>query len=476
MIKIQPLKFFSFTFLLCFSLMASVFAQTREVSGVVISGEDNMPLPGVSVLIKGTTTGTVTDVDGRFKLNVADQNAVLILSFIGFTPLEVPVGNNTTLDLTLRPDLKSLEEVVVVGYGVQKRETITGSVATVKGGELSKSPAMNLSNSIAGRMPGVIAVNRSGEPGYDGSGIRIRGSNTLGNNEALIVIDGIPARAGGIERLNPNDIESISVLKDASAAIYGARAANGVILVTTKRGKTGKPELSYQFNQGAAQPAMLPSLANAAQYGEMLNDLNVYGLPVSEWQAANNAFKSTGVYTRPNGQIRNAPFSPQALELHRNGTDPWNYPDTDWYGETLKTWSPQSRHNLQLNGGNEDVRYLASVGYQNQDGYYKNSATGYKQYDMRLNLDAKINDYIDLQIGLLARQESRFFPTRGAGSIFRMQMRGKPNEPAFWPDGRPGPDIENGENPVVITTDATGYDRDTRNYFQTNSTLNIKIP
>lgn len=476
MIKIQPLKLFSLTFLLCFSLMASVFAQTREVSGVVISGEDNLPLPGVSVLIKGTSTGTVTDIDGRFKLNISDQNSVIILSFIGFSPLEVLVGNSSTLDLTLKPDLKSLEEVIVVGYGVQKKETITGSVSTVKGGELAKSPAMNLTNSIAGRMPGVIAVNRSGEPGYDGSGIRIRGSNTLGNNEALIVIDGIPARAGGIERLNPNDIESISVLKDASAAIYGARAANGVILVTTKRGKTGKPELSYQFNQGAAQPAMLPSLANASQYGEMLNDLNVYGLPVSEWQAANDAFKNSGSYTRPNGQIRNAPFSPEALELHRNGTDPWNYPDTDWYGETLKTWSPQSRHNLQLNGGNEDVRYLASVGYQNQDGYYKNSATGYKQYDMRLNLDAKINDYIDLQIGLLARQESRFFPTRGAGSIFRMQMRGKPNEPAFWPDGRPGPDIENGENPVVITTDATGYDRDTRNYFQTNSTLTIKIP
>jgi TonB-dependent starch-binding outer membrane protein SusC len=469
------LKLLCFSVLLC--LMTQVaFAQSRQLSGVVISGEDELPLPGVSVLIKGTTKGTVTDIDGNFSIDVGAGDQVLVFSFIGFASQELPITNQNTYNVRLEQDLQSLGEVIVVGYGEQKKETITGSVATVKGQELVRSPAMNLTNSIAGRMAGVVAVNRSGEPGFDGAGIRIRGSNTLGNNDALIVIDGIPARAGGIDRLNPNDIESISVLKDASAAIYGARAANGVILVTTKRGKTGKPELSYQFNQGAAQPTVIPRLANAAQYGQMLNDLSVYELPVSEWQAANDAFRNTGQFTRPNGQVRTAPFSPEALARHRAGDDPWNYPDTDWYAATLKPWSPQVRHNLQLNGGNENIRYLASIGYQNQDAYYRNSATGYKQYDMRLNMDAKVNDYIDLQIGVLARQEARFFPTRPASAIFRMQMRGKPNEPAFWPDGRPGPDIENGENPVVITTNATGYDRDTRDYFQTNAALNIKIP
>ncbi|MCC5936775.1 MAG: TonB-dependent receptor [Lunatimonas sp.] len=451
-------------------------AQTREVTGTVISGEDNLPLPGVSVLVKGTTRGGVTDIDGEFRVSLQPGDNILVFSFVGFTPFEAEVGSRSNMQVTLMPDMQSLSEVIVVGYGEQKKETITGSVATVKGAELVKSPAMNLTNSIAGRMAGVIAVNRSGEPGYDGSGIRIRGSNTLGNNDALIVIDGIPARAGGIERLNPNDIETISVLKDASAAIYGARAANGVILVTTKRGKSGKPELTYQFNQGFAQPTVIPRMADAAQYGEMLNDLNVYELPVSEWRGATDAFRATGTYTRPNGQVRTAPFSPNALEMHRAGTDPWNYPNTDWFDATLKPWSPQTRHNLQLNGGGENIRYLASLGYQNQDAYYRNSATGYKQYDMRLNLDAKVNEYIDLQMGVLARQEYRFFPTRGAGAIFRMQMRGKPHEPAFWPDGRPGPDIENGENPVVITTNATGYDRDTRDYFQTNGAINIKIP
>lgn len=450
-------------------------AQGRQVIGTVISGEDNLPLPGVSVLVKGTTRGGVTDLDGNFSVNV-QQGEVLAFSFIGYVTQEVAIENQNNLDIVLQPDMQSLSEVVVVGYGEQKKETITGSVASVQGADLVKSPAMNLSNSIAGRMAGVIAVNRSGEPGYDDSGIRIRGSNTLGNNDALIVIDGVPARAGGIARINPNDIESISVLKDASAAIYGSRAANGVILVTTKRGTEGKPQLSYQFNQGYSQPTVIPKLANASQYAEMLNDLSVYELPVGEWQAANDAYRSTGVYTQPNGQERVAPYSPEDIQAYRAGNDPWNYPNTDWYKETLKNWSPQSRHNLQLTGGGENVRYLASIGYQNQDAYYKNSATGFKQYDLRLNLDAKINDYIDLQLGVMAREEFRFFPTRGAGAIFRMQMRGKPNEPAFWPNGLPGPDIENGENPVVITTNLTGYDRDKRDYFQTNGVLNIKIP
>lgn len=456
--------------------MSSGLAQAQEVSGVVISGEDNLPLPGVSILVKGTTVGVVTDVDGRFSVRLPDPNSTLVLSFIGFTTLEVPTAGKSIFELTLMPDTKSLEEVIVVGYGEQKKETITGSVATVKGRELSKSPAMNLSNSIAGRMAGVVAVNRSGEPGYDGSGIRIRGSNTLGNNDALIVIDGIPARAGGLERLNPNDIESISVLKDASAAIYGSRAANGVILVTTKRGLDGKPELTFQANQGWAQPTVVPDLANAAQYAEMLNDLDIYGLPVSEWAAANQAYKQNGQYLRPNGQTRTAPYSPDELELYRNGSDPWNYPNTNWYDATLKNWSPQSRYNVQLIGGNENVKYLTSLGYQNQDAYYKNAATGFKQYDFRVNLDANINKYVKVSLGVLGREEYRFFPTRGAGAIFRMQMRGKPNQPAYWPNGLPGPDIENGENPVVITTNQTGYDRDTRDYFQSNGSIEIKIP
>ncbi|GAA4468417.1 TonB-dependent receptor [Nibrella saemangeumensis] len=455
-------------------LSVGVFAQTK-VSGKV-ADEQGQGLPGVSVVVKGTTTGSVTDMDGKYTLNVPSGTSTLVYSFIGYLTQEVAVNNRSTINISMATDVKALQEVVVVGYGVQKKETVTGSVVSVKGDQLVKSPAVNLSNSLAGRLPGVVAVNRSGEPGYDGSAIRIRGSNTLNNNDALIVIDGIPARAGGLDRINPADVESISVLKDASAAIYGSRAANGVILITTKRGKTGKPELSYSFNQGWAQPTVIPKLTNAAQYTSMLNDLDIYGLPVNEWAAATQAYKNTGSFTRPNGTVRNAPYSPEAIKKYADGSDPWNYPNTDWYGATLKPWSPQSRHNVQLTGGTENLRYLASLGYQNQDAFYKNSATGFKQYDLRLNLDANVNKYIHVSLGVLGREEFRRFPTKPASAIFRMQMRGKPQEQAFWPDGRPGPDIENGENPVVITTNLTGYDHDKRDYFQTNGQLDIKIP
>ena len=453
----------------------SAYAQTK-VSGKVLDAQ-GLALPGVSIVVKGTTTGTVTSAQGDYMLNLARGNETLVFSYIGYISQEVAAANRNTINITLASDDKMLSEVVVVGYGEQKKETVTGSVATVKGTELIKSPAVNLSNSIAGRMPGVIATNASGEPGYDGSAIRIRGSNTLGNNDALIVIDGVPARAGGIDRLNPADIESISVLKDASAAIYGSRAANGVILVTTKRGKTGKPELSYSFNQGFAQPTVIPKMASAAEYAQLNNEINVYNLPSQYWKDASAAFNATGTYTRPdNGAVVKAAFTPDDIKKFNDGSDPWGHPNTDWFGAALKTWAPQSRHTLQLVGGSENVKYLASVNYQNQDGYYKNSATGYKQYDFRLNLDAKVNKYVNLVVGVVGRQENRFFPTVDAGSIFRMLMRGYPNKPAFWPTGQPAPDIENGQQPVLVTTSATGYNKDTRYYLQSNASVTVTNP
>lgn len=465
--------FVSLCLLIASTLVA--MAQSITVKGK-ITDDQGQNLPGVSVVVKGTTTGTVTGSDGAYSVNVPDRNATLVFSFIGYVTKEEQVNGRSSISFAMETDMKALNEVVVVGYGVQKKETITGSVASVKGADLVKSPAVNLSNSIAGRMAGVVAVNRSGEPGYDDSSIRIRGANSLGNNDALIVIDGVPARAGGLSRINPADIETISVLKDASAAIYGSRAANGVILITTKRGKSGKPELSYSFNQGWAQPTVIPKLANAAQYAEMLNDLDIYQLPTNEWSAANTAYRQSGSFTRPNGTVRKAPYSPSEIQKYNDGSDPWLYPNTDWYAATLKPWSPQSRHNLQLTGGTDNIKYLASLGYQNQDAFYKNSATGYTQYDLRLNLDAKVNKYVNVSIGMLGREENRRFPTKPASAIFRMQMRGKPNQPAFWPNGLPGPDIENGENPVVITTNQTGYDRDKQFYVQTNGQIDIKIP
>lgn len=455
----------------------SPFQQEKiTVRGVVRNQETGEPMAGVTVSVVGTTLATTTDANGGYELQDVPADGQLQFNMVGMQMVTERISRRSAIDISLTSANANIDEVVVVGYGVQKRENVTGSVVAVKGTELQKSPALNVSNSIAGRVPGVIATNGSAEPGYDGSTIKIRGTNSLGDSGPLIVIDGIPARQGGFERLNPADIENISILKDASAAIYGARAANGVILVTTRRGKTGKPQLSYNYNHGVSQPTVVPKLADAVQYAEMRNELEIFKLPVAEWNAALNGFNTTGSYARPDGTTVTAPFTPEDRELFANGTDPWGHPNTDWYGAALKNWSPQERHNLQIDGGTEDMRYLLSIGYQNQDGYYKNSATGYKQYDFRINLDANISPYIKTQFGVLGRQEDRNFPTKSAGTIFRMLMRGNPTMPAFWPNGMPGPDIEHGENPVVITTDQTGYDRDKRYYLQTNGQIDITNP
>ena len=466
----------SFALILILSSFYCVQAQQKIHLTGTVRDEKGAPSPNTSVLVKGSKNGVTTDANGAFSIDVPSQKSTLIISSSGYAAQEIAVSGQTNFTINLAVSTSQLNEVVVVGYGTQKKVTVTGAVATVKGTELQKSPAVNLSNSLAGRLPGVTAINGSGEPGYDGSSINIRGVNSLGNNDALIVIDGVPARSGGLDRLNPADIESMSVLKDASAAIYGARAANGVILITTKHGRSGKPELSYSYNKGWAQPTTIPKVLNASEYATLANEIEIYKLAPAEWSAAAAAFKATGNYTTTAGSKIIAPFSPDDIKKYADKSDPWGHPNTNWFDATLKNWSPQSRQNMQLSGGSENVKYLASAGYQNQDAFYKNSATGYKQYDLRLNLDAKVNKYINTTIGITGRQENRFFPTKGAGSIFRMLIRGYPTKPAYWPNGLPGPDIENGEQPVVITTNQTGYNRDTRYYFQTNGRIEITNP
>ena len=449
--------------------------QAVRVSGKV-TGTAGEPLKGVTVLEKGTNNGTSTLDDGSFALQVTNPNATLVFSYVGFGTKELALHGKTTADMQLQAVDNSLKDVVVVGYGTQKKVTVTGAVAQVKGTELEKSPTTNLTNSLVGRLPGVYAVQSSGEPGYDGSTIRIRGTNTLGNTSALVVVDGIPDIAGGLERINPADIESMSVLKDASAAIYGSRAANGVILVTTKHGKIGKPQLSYTYNHGWAQPSRIPKMASATEYASINNQTYIFDhIDPVHWNDALTAFNSTGSYTVGTTTF-SAPFQPGDVAKFKDGSDPWGHPNTDWFKTALKNWSPQTQQTLQINGGSDAIRYLASIGYQDQDGYYKNSATGYKQYDMRLNLDAKVNKWVNTGINLVAREEFRHFPTQSAGSIFRMLMRGRPTEPEVWPNGLPGPDIENGQNPIVITTSQTGYDKDKRDYFQVNGKVEINVP
>lgn len=426
----------------------TVMEQQKSIKGKV-TDSSGASLPGVSVIIKGTTTGVITDVDGKYSLAKVPENATLQFSFVGMKSQEIMVVTQTSINVVLVDEAIGIEEVVAVGYGTQKKATLTGSVTSIKGAEVLKSPVMNVSNSLAGRLPGVTFVTQSGEPGADGALIRVRGVNTLGNNNALVVVDGVPGRS--LDRIDPNSIESISVLKDASSAIYGSEAANGVILITTKRGKTGKPLITVNVNEGYSQPTKTPKLLNATEYATAMNEVYDYrSLPPM--------------------------YSASEIAKFADGSEPWLYPNTDWFAATYKDWAKQNSANVNLTGGTESVRYFVSLGSKYQDAYYKNSATNYKQVDFRTNLDADVNKYISVRFDISGRMEDRNYPTRSAGDIMWMLVRGKPTQPAYWPNGKPGPDIEFGNNPVVISTSETGYNRSKNYSLNSNFKLKIKVP
>ncbi len=437
------------TFLLFIFCSTTVFAQQKPVKGTVVdmTGE---PLIGVNVSAKGTTIGTITDVDGNYSLDVP-SGTTLVFSFIGYKTAEVPVGNQSVINQTLNEDTQNIDEVVVVGYGTQKKVTVTGSVASLKGEELKASPTTNLTNGMVGRMPGVIGFQRSDEPGGGGTTIRIRGTNSTGNNDPLIVIDGVAGRAGGLDRLNPTEIESISVLKDAAAAIYGSRAANGVILVTTKRGKEGKPTITYNGSIGFSNPTRLPEMCNAYEYATMINDIDRY-------------------------QGRAHRYAEADLQAYQDGSDPWGHPNTNWFDEAIKNNSPLYRNDVGISGGNEKFKFFVNFAANGEDGIYKNSANRYDQYSIRANIDAQINKYLKLSYGNISRMESRNYPTKSADDIFTALVRSKPNMPGYWPSGEPGPDIENGDNPVVTGTDATGSDKQKDYYIQNTLQLVLNVP
>lgn len=404
------------------------------VQGKVTSSDDGTALPGVNIIVKGTSIGTTSDADGSYSISVPSSESVLVFTFIGYKTQEVAVGNQTSIDIVLTADMETLSEVVVVGYGEQKRETLTGSISQVKGEDLVESPQPNVSNSLAGRFSGIIANNRGGEPGYDGSTYSIRGQATTGNNDVLVVVDGIPGQLGGLERLNPNDIESISILKDASAAVYGSRAANGVILVTTKRGKSGKPTISYSFNQGFSSPTRLPKMADAPTYATIQNEIDYYNSPTGGM---------------------NQHYSAAEIQKFSDGSDPLVYPNTNWAKETLKKVALQNQHNLSIKGGTEDIRYFVSLGKTFQDGLYKDGATKYNQYNFRSNIDANVTKDFKVSLSLSGRQEDRKYPVYSANDIFRSIYRAYPTVIATYPNGLPSTGIEN-NNPTVMATDKGG--------------------
>jgi TonB-dependent starch-binding outer membrane protein SusC len=432
---------------------------TGRITGVVTSSENGQALAGVSVQVVGTQLGAVTESGGRYTIAgvPAGRHSVRAV-LLGYgdevvADVSVTAGAEARADFSLRREAIQLEEIVAVGYGQQQKLTLTGSVSAVSGETLARIPAVNVSNTLGGKLAGVVTVNPSGEPGYDGASIRIRGNHTLNDNNPLVVIDGVAGRSGGLERLSPDDIESISVLKDASAAIYGSRAANGVILITTKRGvsQEGKPQLTASFNQGFNQPTRIPKMADAATYMTMLNEIDRY-------------------------RNREERYSQELIQRYREGGDPWMYPNTDWFDAVIKPVSYQSVGHVALRGSTDRIGYYLSLGGLTEDGYYRNSGTRYNQYSFRSNLDGQVTDHLTLRFDVSGRYEDRNFPTRSAGSIFRSLMRGKPNLPAYWPNGLPGPDIEYGDNPVVIGTPATGYDNDERYYLQGNLGVELTLP
>ena len=423
--------------------------QQKPIKGKVTDSSGG-PLPGVTVVIKGTTTGTITDTDGNYVLSNVPQGSVLEFSFVGMASQDVTIGDQKEINVSMRESSVGLQEVVAVGYGTQKKETLTGSISTVKSSDVVKVPVTNVSNSLAGRAPGLVAVTGSGEPGYDGTTLRIRGSNTFNDNSVLVVVDGVPDRS--LDRIDPNSIASITVLKDASAAIYGSRAANGVILVTTKRGKLGKPQLTFNTDYGFNQPTKLPKMADAATYATLLNEVAYYN---------DNSLGMNSVYTT------------DQIQKFKDGSDPLHYPNTDWFKKVIKPMSAQSSNNVSLSGGTDAMRYFVSIGTKHQDGNYYNSATYYNQYDFRSNIDGQVTKDIKIGFDVAGRLEDKNFPIYGAYDIFRGLIQSYPTSVAVWPTGEPGPAIEGGRNSVVTSTDAAGANRD--KYYKLNSNLRLDI-
>lgn len=435
-------------------LNIAVSAQTRTITGRVTDSKTGEPIPGATIKVLNSKIGTSADEKGAFKVEVPStlSKVVLSISGVGYTTADItPQGENAII--RLHSENKQLNDVVVVGYGTAKKATLTGSVATIKAKEVVESPVTNVTNGLAGRLPGLVAVTSSSEPGTDGSNLRVRGSNTFNDNSVLVVIDGVPDRS--LERIDPYSIESITVLKDASAAIYGSRAANGVILVTTKRGKTGKPEVTVNGSYGYNQPTKVPKMADAPLYATALNEI--------------------AYYNNPSGGL-NQTYTAAQIQKFKDGSDPLRYPNTDWFKTVLKPRSAQSNANVSVSGGTENMRYFVSLDYKHQDGQYRNSATFYNQYGFTSNVDGKIGKYIHVAVDLTGRLQDKHYPQKTASTIFNDLVSAYPTSVAWWPNGEPGPAREHGENPVVISTNATGFNNQKYYVLNSNAKIDIDIP
>ena len=409
-------KSYLFGLLALLCLLPSVtFAQNIRVEGQV-KDEKGEPMIGVSVVIEGSGTGVVTDLDGNFVLPSVSQKATLEFSYIGYVSQKQKPSRS--MSITMQPDLQSLEEVVVIAYGQQKKVTITGAVSAVGGEELLKAPVANVANALQGKLPGISVVQHSGMPGDDAPTIRVRGTGSLNSADPLVLVDGVERPFG---QLDPNEIQDISILKDASAtAVFGVRGANVVILVTTKRGAPGKASVTVSASAAIQQISQFVDFADSYTYGKMWNYTAITdALPMSQWPGTTNItdytpYAATGIK-----------FNQDVMDHFRKGDMPRTFPNTDWIGYMMKDAAWQEQVNVNVSGGTEKVRYFISAGFLNQNSLFKTFSKNddetfkFNRFNYRANLDIDVSKYSQLALTLGGRVQNRTTMGGGEGFIFR---------------------------------------------------------
>lgn len=386
---------------------SAILQQTRKITGRILD-ENGEPLIGVSVMLKGTSNGTITNIDGDYTLSgdITDKS-VLEVTYIGMKKQEITVGNRTRINITMTSDNEMLDEVIVVGYGTQRKGNLTGSVSAIKSEKLTIAPIGNVTNALAGQLPGLIVKQTSGIPGSDGSTLRIRGFDA-----PLVIVDGIE---GDFNNIDASQIESISILKDGAASIYGARAGNGVILVTTKRGIDSKPVISLNTSFTLQGQTNVIKPGSSGQRAEWLREEHINkGLPMEQ-----------------------VPYTEEQIQKYYNGTDP-NYLNSDWYDAVIRDWAPQQNHNLSIRGGSNKIKYYGYIGYNDQETIVKTGGGSYKRYNVQSNIDAKITDRLSFTLDMLLTKENQFFPTVGSGfghsNFWSIIYDSDPRYPIYLPD------------------------------------------
>ncbi|HEX3009293.1 MAG TPA: TonB-dependent receptor [Bacteroidales bacterium] len=429
---------------------ASFFLQRLKISGKVTDTKGS-PIPGVNITVKGTTRGTVTDENGFYSIEADKEDAVLVFSFIGYLTEEVPVGIQKEIDVKLIEDVKSLEEVVVVGFGTQKKGSVIGSVDRIETEKL-KQPTRTISTSLAGRLAGVFAVQNSGEPGYDGATFWIRGVNTFtGNTNPLVLVDNVER---DLDDVDPEEIADFTILKDATAtAVYGVRGANGVVLITTKKGTVGAPQIKLTLESGFSDPLELPNFVDGPTYMRLQNE----------------ALVNTG---------KPKLFTDEDIANTASGVDPYYYPNVNWIDELIHHWSSSQRAALNVTGGSERVRYFVSGAYLNQNGMYKkfggtsyNNNVNVKRYNFRSNVDMNVSKTTTLSVNLAAILEDRNYPGASSNDIFNYILRVPPVwYPARFPDESKVPSYPysmSGRNPYQLIA-RSGYSTEYHANVQSN--------